>query len=60
MNDTGFFIANKKDRANTRTRLSAFEDVNKSETKLIFFLSKNISQDYWADWTSDEFVLEEK
>ena|SRR6218665_2920988 len=60
VNDTGSFLANKKDNKNARTKLSAYEDVEKSETKLVFYVGKNSFAEFWANWEINDFVLDEK
>ena len=60
VNDTGYFIAHKRDKDNARTKLSAFEDIEKSETKLFFFISKDLKKDFWIDSNVTDFVLNQK
>lgn len=60
VNDTGSFIANKKDVANKRTTLSAYEDVEKSETKLVFYVAQTQWVDFWLNWEINDFVLEKQ
>lgn len=58
VNDTGSFVANKKDKTNSRTKISAFESVEISETKLVFYLCKDNWVDFWLNWEINDFVLE--
>lgn len=63
LNDTGFFQAKEEKEKADEKYTNTFEDVESSESKLIFVVGKNL----WAsansftknNWSTTEFVLEE-
>ncbi len=65
VNDTGYFKKVKKNRENkenliSKTKISAFENIEESETKLIFVIGKNTWKPWGNDWHDDEFILNEQ
>jgi hypothetical protein len=56
LNDTGYFLT-KKEKDIHRKTLSAFADVEKSESKLILIAGHNQWDAWNADWLDIEFTL---
>jgi hypothetical protein len=59
VNDTGYFQKNKETKI-SKTRVSAFEPVENSKTKLIFVVGKNTWNGWGVNWDNENFILEEE
>lgn len=59
VNDSGYFVANSKEKI-SKTKVSAFEDVEDSETNLIFVIGKNYWEGWGYNWDQPEFILEKE
>lgn len=59
VNDTGYYQI-KKDSEISKTKISAFENVEYSQSKLIFVVGENLWEPFGKNWSSPAFILEEK
>ncbi|WP_017496808.1 hypothetical protein [Flavobacterium sp. WG21] len=59
VNDTGFFQTRKKGNV-FKTKVSSFDAVENSKTKLIFVVGKNIWNGWGKDWDDDHFILDKE
>lgn len=57
INDSGYFMSNNKEKI-YKTKVSAFESEEESETKLIFVIGKNIWEGWGINWDNPEFILQ--
>lgn len=57
VNDTGYFQKNKETKI-SKTKVSAFDTVENSKTKLIFVVGKNTWDGWGVNWDDDNFILE--
>ena len=58
INDTGYFTAAETSKI-SKTKVSAFETVEKSTTKLIFVIGKNLWEDWGNNWQTNDFINKE-
>ena len=59
VNDTGYFQKRKVTKI-FKTKVSAFDTVENSKTKLIFAVGKNTWNGWGVNWDDDNFILEEE
>jgi hypothetical protein len=60
VNDTGYFHANNENNSIKGTNISKFTDVEKSESKLIFVVGKNLWDGWGYNWDEPGFILEKE
>ncbi len=59
VNDTGFFQKAKVNKI-SRTKVSAFDAVENSKTKLIFVVGKNTWDGWGVNWDDNSFILDKE
>jgi len=59
VNDTGFY-QKRKDTKVSKTKVSGFDEVENSKTKLIFVVGKNIWNGWGVNWDDDNFILDKE
>lgn len=59
VNDTGFF-QNRKEHKIFKTKVSGFDSVENSKTKLIFVVGKNTWDGWGVNWDDDNFILDKE
>lgn len=59
VSDSGYYHA-KKDSEITKKQLNTFERAENSETKLIFVVGENLWDPFGKNWSSPNFILENK
>ncbi|GEC80227.1 hypothetical protein [Flavobacterium aquatile] len=57
VNDTGYFQKNKETKI-SKTKVSAYDSVENSKTKLIFVVGKNTWDGWGVNWDQENFILE--
>jgi hypothetical protein len=56
LNDTGYFKAYKELKI-TKDDVDNYDDINNSESKLIFVVGKNLWEEWGVRWQDEEFIL---